>query len=168
LESSPYRVLQLPRAWERFYEPRHGRPCRPDMWYFGNLEFEPLTDDDLELKTVDLLAPVADVVVVSDREFKHRKRDAAYVSYLLGAEVPEDHVVVTTKIPWPKDVPCPDEIPLAPGTLTSMKRFSFTIMTPVRSERFSDKALITAALFRALAIRTPIARGQGGEWEATV
>ncbi len=159
---SPYRVYTLPRVMERFYEPRWGRRARrEDRWYFGALELEPLTEDDLELREIVLNVPVSEANLLTDRKFKNRKRDAAYASFLLqpgprkaGAHDHEvNSIPVSVRIPWPRDVEAPREISLVPGSLTDHRRFCFTVPCPPETERFSEKVLVTAALFRTLALR---------------
>jgi len=152
---SPYRVYLLPRLLERFYEPRWGRrPRREDKWYFGALELDPLTEDDVELRELVLNVPVAEANLLTSRKFKHRKRDAAYASLLVRR--PEEDlecIPVSVRIPWPKDVPAPREITLVPGALTDHRRFCFTVPNPPKTRHLSEKALVTAALFRTLALR---------------
>ncbi|WP_457620287.1 hypothetical protein [Methanopyrus sp.] len=150
---SPYRVYNLPKAFERFYEPRWGKfTRRNDRWYFGTLELDPLTEDDIELREITLMVPIAEVNLISNHKFRNRKRDAAYASYLVGPSSTDvdDVIPVTVRIPWPKDVKAPREMPLVPGTLTHHRRFCFTVPNPPETKRLSEKTLVTAALLRTL------------------
>ncbi|WP_457614940.1 hypothetical protein [Methanopyrus sp.] len=153
---SPYRVYNLPKALERFYEPRWGKSTRRnDRWYFGTLELNPLTEDDIELREITLMVSVAEANLISSHKFRNRKRDAAYASYLVGASSADvdDVIPVTVRIPWPRDVKAPREMPLVPGTLTNHRRFCFTVPNPPETKRFSEKTLVTAALLRTLSYK---------------
>ncbi|WP_456481967.1 hypothetical protein [Methanopyrus sp.] len=149
---SPYRVYTLPKVFERFYEPRWGKfTRRNDRWYFGTLEMEPLTEDDVELREITLMVPIAEANLISNQKFWNRKRDAAYASYLVGpSSVDGDVIPVTVRIPWPKDVEAPREMVLIPGTLTHHRRFCFTVPNSPETKKLSEKTLVMAALLRTL------------------